>query len=815
MRWPNRQKLGHDVWFGLRSAARHPGLTLIHVGLIAVSIGLACTAFIVTDVVMLRSLPAIPEPEQLVLVSGVGSDSSRIGQPLKIHELLAEFREGTTHLFAYRNYGALPASIESATVPVRAIGIVGDYFGGLGVPLVIGRAFDPDLNEPVAVISYRVWQQHFGGTPNVLGRTVTLGTLAFSVVGVARTDFVGTQPDLPWDVITPLGVLHTARGTAPAALGDQMVYTVARLEPDVSSERYETSIRSAWPRILEATVPSGSSLDEWSARRGSRIAVDSLRTGQAFTRITTPGLSRALILTMALSVLIFLASCVTVALLAVARGIRDQPQTAIRLALGGSRGRVLRSHIVEAFAVSLLGCIGGLLIALWGSSLAESFLPGDWPISLTSSAVSVALAMAAVTTIVGGGFAGYLASRGSIRAMLIASNRASQPYVKLRAALLVAQFAVSVILVYSTLIYVDDLRGLTRVDVGVDTDNLHVYMLTGRLPQRDLRNDYFQRLVSELQRLPGADSVGLSGGAPPLGFIRDVTEPVRTDEGREVNVVRTCVFPGAFESWRTRQLAGRDLQWTDGPAAVVTESLARKLYPTGNPLGRRIRPQREAQWGSREVEIVGIIGNIPFNGPRLGPRDVAFIPCLAQMDPWRSGAVMNIFVRSNRGLADVGRDVSKVLDGYGAQYIYIMEEQEQFVAWSIERERILATVSGAFGGLILTLTGVALYAFCSYMLSFRKRELAIRASLGAEPHDVAAALLRETATVLVLGMVTGFISALVLTRVVSGYVVDVGPVSLGRSAQAALILSLVAVVAASIPTVRAVRIDLARALRVD
>jgi putative ABC transport system permease protein len=258
-------------------------------------------------------------------------------------------------------------------------------------------------------------------------------------------------------------------------------------------------------------------------------------------------------------------------------------------------------------------------------------------------------------------------------------------------------------------------------------------------------------------------------------------------------------------------VAGRDLQWTDGPAAVVTATLARKLYPNGNAIGRRIRPNR----ASRDLEIVGVIGNLAFNGPRLGWRDVAFIPCLEQMNPWRSNAVVNIFVRSHRNLEDVGLDVGRVLDGHGAQYIYVMEEQEQYLAWSIERERILATVSGAFGVLILALTGVALYAFCSYMLSFRNRELAIRASLGAEPHNLAASLLRETLMVLALGSTVGLASALVLTRVLSGFVVNVGPVSLSRSVQAAVILSLVALVASAIPTVRALRIDLARALRVD
>jgi hypothetical protein len=456
--------------------------------------------------------------------------------------------------------------------------------------------------------------------------------------------------------------------------------------------------------------------------------------------------------------------------------------------------------------------MGGLLLSMWGSELGQSFLPGDWPVALTPSAIAIAVAMATATTFVGGSLAAYLASRGSLREVLQSASRASQPYVRLRVALLVAQFAMSVILVYSSLIYIDDLKGLTGVEVGLEPTNLHVYVLTGRLPQRQLGNEYFQRLASELEGVPGAESVGLSGGAPPLAFMRDVTEPMRAEDGREVDVATSCVFPGAFASWGTRRLAGRDLEWTDGPSAVVTENLARKLYPDRNPLGR---PIRRSAPGSRDLEIVGIVGNMAFNGPRLGLRDVAFVSCLEQTNPWPSNFVVNIFVRTGRSLAELGRDVGRVVDRLGVHYIYVMEDQEQYLAWSIERERILATVSGAFGGLIVALTGVALYAFCSYILLFRNRELAIRAGLGAGPHDIAAALLRETLAVLALGLAVGLISALVLTRVLSGFVVDVGSFSFGRSVAAALILLVVTLGASAIPTVRALRIDLARALRVD
>jgi ABC-type antimicrobial peptide transport system permease subunit len=176
---------------------------------------------------------------------------------------------------------------------------------------------------------------------------------------------------------------------------------------------------------------------------------------------------------------------------------------------------------------------------------------------------------------------------------------------------------------------------------------------------------------------------------------------------------------------------------------------------------------------------------------------------------------VQVFVRSERSLAELGHDVSRVVDRLGVHYVYSMEDQEQYVAWSMEREEMLATLTSAFGGLILLMTGVGLYAFCNYMLTFRNRELAIRAGLGAAPHDLAASLLRETFVVLAVGIAVGLVTTLGLTRAVSSEIVEIGSMTVANSLQATVILCTVAVVATGLPISRALRIDVARALRVD
>ena len=231
------------------------------------------------------------------------------------------------------------------------------------------------------------------------------------------------------------------------------------------------------------------------------------------------------------------------------------------------------------------------------------------------------------------------------------------------------QLTVSVVLVHSTLFLVEDLVNLTRVDVGMDADDIHVYGLNGHLPQRELGDSYFRALTSELQAVPGVDAVGLTGTLPPLSFLRDLTRPVQSEEGTEANVVLISTFPGVFDAWRTKHVSGRSLTWADGSSAVVTESLARRLYPDQVALGHQIQTDTLGAF-----EIVGVVGNMAYNGPRLGIRNVMFIPYLKSRNPWPSTSGAYIYVRSRRTLADLGQDVRRVVDRLGVHYVRSMND---------------------------------------------------------------------------------------------------------------------------------------------
>jgi predicted permease len=803
-----------DAGHGIRLLARHPGFALTTVLLIAMSITVGSAAVALLDAVLLRALPAISRPDQLAMVSGVGPNDDRRGQSLPMFELLQQQRQGTTEMFGYRNYGGLPATIGGATIPLRGIGVIGNYFEALpNLPLLRGRPFDPNSDAPNALISARVWQEQFGGSPDVVGATLTMGTVAFTVVGVVSPEFLGLQPDLRWDVIAPFTTLNRARGLSPAATRNQIVYTVVRLSAGVTMAQYEARLAARWPEILAQTVPTASTLEQWVSQRGPRVVVESLRSGQSFTLITNPGLPRALELTAALAAMIFLTSCVTLALLVVARAVRQQRDTAIRLALGGDRWRVLRPYVVESVCLSALGCAVGLLLSSWAVDYGAQYVPGDWTVSLMPWGVVSAVLMATLSVTVGAGLVAFMASRGSIRQVIQQTSRTTQPHVRLRQALLTTQVVATVVLTYATLLYVDDFRRLTRMPTGMDVDHLKVYQLVGKLPYQNVSSDYFQRLTAALEATKGVESVALSIGSAPLGYLRDFTEPIETVEGGRVNAYVTCVFPGVFTTWGTPQVSGRDLAWSDGPAVVITASLASRLYPSENPLGRVIRTltPRPAPY-----QVVGVVGNMAFNGPRLGTRDVAFVPCLQRTNPLPSSNVVAVYIRSSsRTLADMKGDVTQIAERLGVHYVMDDVEQTSLLASSVQQERMLATVSGAFGAVVVFVTAVGLYAFGSYMLTFRTRELAVRVALGAGSRAVVTTLVRELLVVFGVGLTFGLGVALILHRGLLGVVGDLGPIGWHTPSRVVAILAGVFVMASASPAIKAVRIDLADALRLD
>jgi hypothetical protein len=345
--------------------------------------------------------------------------------------------------------------------------------------------------------------------------------------------------------------------------------------------------------------------------------------------------------------------------------------------------------------------------------------------------------------------------------------------------------------------------------VGFTTDNLHVFSLSGKLPSRPLDNAYFATLTSEVRALPGVQAAGMTGTAPPLSYLRDTSQSIRTDDARTSQARVACAFPGFFDTLQLPLISGRDFNWGDQTMAVITSNLAEALYPGESPLGHRIQRDKLTS-----LEIVGVVGDVAYTGPRLGHAKVVFLPCAEQVRPWPSSYAVHIMIRSERNNAELDAGIRGVVDRLKTHYVFSEHDENEYVADALQEERTLATVSATFGSVIVLLTGVGLYAFCAYLVLLRRHELAIRTGLGAARQHIVRSLLKEFCLVFVVGSVLGIAASVgsqrVLSSLLGANLTNVASLGLGS-----LLMAGVALAAALGPTLRAVRIDVAAALRAD
>lgn len=797
----------YDTRSAFRLMRRNPLLAGTSTLLIALTVGLACTVFAVLDAVVLRRLP-VPNPERLVLVKAVepNSPTGLTHLTRALFDDLQRRPHGASHLFGWSGL-LLPLTIDDVLRPGRIFGVTGDYFVALDARPAVGRLFDADEQDMIAVISHELWRTEYGSDPAVVGRTLHLGTTPVTIVGVTEPRFVGTQPDSPWDAIMPHVAFHQARGFPEQAMTGR-VETAARLPHGTTADAFATSLNALWPSILEATAPSSLSIDDWREQRGSRVDVQSLATGMSYLKSLEPNLARAIGMTFSLTLLVWCATCVTIALLAVARGVKQQSRIAIMFAVGGSRFRVLRPYAIESLVIAVAGCALGLALAVWLVKLGVWFTPGGWRIAIDQTAAAVGVIMAGLAAAVGAMFGAALALRIPVQAALRQDMRVSRPHLQLRTWLLSVQFAVSVVLLSYALLYVDVLSELTRVPLGFDERNLQIHHLSGTLPSQPLDRDYFQRLQDRVRQIPGVDLMGMTAGAPPAGYLADASRPVSTDGPHEDRADTRCAFPGFFDILHAPLHAGRDLAWDDGPAAVVTARLASRLFPDGQPLGRTIRTSDDRSW-----QIVGVVGDMAYNGQRLGARSALFVPCLEQYKPWPSSFSVAIMIRSSRSTDDVKRDVQSVIQSLGAHYLYASEYQTDVLARSLKQEQLLATVSGTSGSLVVILTGIGLYGFCAYVFAFRRRELAIRSALGATPGQIGTSIVFETFQVLMLGTILGVAGTFGLQQVLAGVVVGLPEPTVWGLGLAVLGMATVVAIAVAVPARSATRLNVANVLR--
>ena len=813
----------HDIRDALRSLVATPIVTTVAVLSLALGIGANTAIFSILDSLILRRLP-VKAPEQLVLIDR-GSWTNPIWEAIRERQrLFDDAMAWSTTRFNLAQGGEAEM--------VDGVWASGRFFDVLGTPAILGRTFAPDDDRrgggpegPVAVISYDFWQRRFGGTADVIGKPLMVERVTYTIVGVTPPEFFGTEVGRKFDVAIPLGTEPLVRGKE-SALDRRSTWWLAimlRLKPGQDIAAATTALRGLQPQIREATLPQ-----DWPEQYRKTYLQDAFTLVPAATG--SSGLRRRyqqpLTAIMVVVALVLLIACANIANLLLARANARRHELSVRVALGASKLRIARQLLTESLLLSAAGAIVGLAFARWGSALLVRQL------STTTNTVFLDLALdwriLGFTALVAGATAVLFGVAPALRASGVQPNEALKEQGRgvvgerfgLGNVLIVAQVALSVVLVVAAGLFVRTFSSLAKVNLGFDHKPVLVATVNAQRLQLEPqhRPDFFARLRDAAANVPGVASAAVSAMTPVSGGVwNHVIEipgaPAAPDRERMTNI--NLVSAGWFSTMGTRMIAGRDFTDRDvkGSAAVaiVNEAFARKYFAGENPLGRRVSQPGSPTRPAVVREIVGYVEDAVYRSLREPVPPTMYFALAQHADPPSS---MAINVRAAGGSpALLTRSLAASLTGVNRDIAITFRLLSEQVNASLVQERMVAILSGFFGGLALLLAALGLYGVTSYAVSRRRTEIGIRMALGAAPGGVVRLVLRRVAVLVGIGVLVGAGVSVWASPFVTALLYGLAPRDPSTLIFAAVLLSLIGATAGWIPARRAARIDPARVLR--
>ncbi len=835
-----------DLTYAARSLRRNPLFAAVAVLSIALGIGATSAVFTLLDQVVLRALP-VRAPGELVqvrLAKGSETYGGGMGDGTELSYPMFRDLQDHNHVFSgmlCRFYFDLQVGYEGRTERVIGELISGDFFRVLGVPAAIGRTFTPEDDRragghPVAMLGYGYWRSRFGGDPAVLGRTIDVNGQPLMVIGVSARGFAGFDPGRQVQVWVPMA-MQPQMGPSWLHLDDRrfrFVQVYGRLRPEMTATAAQAGLQPYFHSLLEmeTTLPSFSGASAETRRRfvASQLALDSAARGHSGLQrqLTTP-----LWILMAIAAGVLLIACLNVANLLLARGTARGRELALRLALGAARRRIVRMLLVESLVVAGAGAVVGLVIAQWGAALLLSFFASpDVPSAISAAPDVRVLGFAVALTIVAALLAGVVPALQSSGVSLVPALKASggavvreQP--RLRKSLVVAQVALSFLLLAGAGLFVRSLHNLLDVSPGFRVDQVLSFSLDLERSgyKTDRARQFARDLEQRLQTTPGIASAGyaffgvIEGGGWGMGFTVEGYQP---PAGQSVNAYCNAVSPGFLGTLGIPVTLGRGIAETDQHPiagdgwpyheAVVNQEFVKRFLGGASPIGRHIGIGEDP--GTKTpIEIVGVVPTVKYIGIREDPSPQVYFPYA------EAGQIENLTVYV-RTVADpvamteqVRRQVALLDSGIP---IFNVRTLDQRVETSVANERLIATLSALFSGLATVLAVVGLYGVMTYTVTRRTREIGIRMALGAAGSEIARRVLVEAAWLVIAGLSIGAAATWAfggLVKAVREQLYGVPVMDPPTLALAALGLSLVAIAATLIPAARAARVSPMTALR--
>jgi predicted permease len=813
----------HDLRDAFRSLVATPVVSAVAVLSLALGIGANTAIFSILDSLMLRSLP-VQQPETLVIIDR-GSWTNPIWEAIRDRQdAFAGAMAWSTTRFNLAQGGQ--------TELVDGIWVSGDFFRVLGASPMLGRTFNRDDDRrgggpdgPVAVISYNFWQRRFGGAADAIGQPLTVERVTYTVIGVMPPEFFGTEVGRKFDVAIPIGTEPLVRGKESALdrRSNWWLGIMLRLKPGQTIESSTATLRGMQPQIRDATMPQ-----DWPEQYKKTYLNEGFTLIPAATG--SSGLRRRyqqpLTAIMVVVVLVLLIACANIANLLLARANARRHELSVRVALGASKFRIARQLLTESLVLSGAGAAIGLLFARWGSDLLVRQLSSstntvfldmrlDWRILGFTASVAIA------TAILFGVVPALRASKVQPNEALKEQGRGvAGDRFALGNLLVVVQVALSVVLVVAAGLFVRTFSSLAHVKLGFEHESILVANVNAQRLQLDpeQRPDLFERMRQAARSVPGVATAAVSAVSPVSGSTwNNVIEipgaPPAPDRERMTNI--NVLTPAWFQTMGTRLLAGRDFTDRDAAGAprvaIVNEAFARKYFGSENPIGRRIIMRSGPSREPMEREVVGYVEDAVYRSLREPVPPTMYLPLPQQTDGPSSMAVS---VRAAGGSpALLTKSVAAALTDVNKDIAITFRLLTEQVNASLIQERVVAILSGFFGGLALLLAGLGLYGVTSYAVSRRRTEIGIRMALGAAPAGVVRMVLRRVALLVSAGIIAGAGVSLWASRFVATLLYGLEPRDPATLIGAALVLSTIGALAGWIPARRAARIDPARVLR--
>ncbi len=804
--------------FDLRQIVRtllgSPGYTALAVGALALGIGANTVLFSAINTLFLRPL-AFPESDRLVRVWGSFPDRGleQAGLSWPRYRAFAEQQQCFTE-FSCHSFTAFILTGRGEPEQFFAARTTGRFFETLGVQPLLGRTFNAAESQPggphVVVLSHGFWQNKLGARPEALGESLTLNGTPHTIIGVLPPSFgfpfAQTQlwAPRPFD----------QEGLSPDLIerGTGFLFAYGRLRPGVTHAQAEEQLRVISARHGAARP------DRVDAAAG--LSVVALHDDLV-------GRQRPMFLTLLAAVgCVLLVACANVANLLLARFTARRKEIAIRTALGATRSRIVTTFLMESVLTTMAAGALGVLLASWGldllATVGADFIPRANELAIDSRVLGFALLLTLLTGLLLGIVPALHASRTVAAEALKDSPRGSTAghhSGRFRAGLLLAEVALSLVLLVGAALLLDSFRRLHRVDPGFHSEDIATFNLglpPGQYPDAARQAQFWEQCMEAIRALPGVTHAAATASLPAAadGFTRS---PIAA-EGQALPPVneriipsRSVTTPGFFAALEIPIRQGRDFTWRDRdgapPVMIVNETLARRLYPNENPIGRR------AITGIQSIprEIVGVVADVRSTNLAQPPAEEMYYPA-AQVD----GGFLTVVVRTPRPAASLRAELAAAVHSVDAGLpVADVRSYSSQIAGAIADRRLAMVLLGTFAVVALVLAGMGIYSVIAYSVAQRTNEFGIRLALGASPRQLVTMVVREGLTLAAMGLAVGLVAAAALTRLMSSLLFEVSATDPVIFVSVALFLAVVAAAACLIPALRATKLDPMMALRAE